>query len=75
MQRPSLGRIVHCLTRQPDGSQKESAAMITYVYDDDTIDMTVFARGIAAAPLTAIKMDGKNDPAESAYSWVWPSRV
>lgn len=75
--KPTLGRIVHFLVHQPDGSKTASAAIVTYVYPDDdanSVDLTVFRRNSAAAPLMQIKEDGKNDLEASPYSWMWPPR-
>lgn len=80
-QKPSIGRIVHY--REPDRSydraqtQKVFAAIITRVYDDETVSLSFFREGFDGA--MAVERVKSNGPAAEDNAdfggWFWPSRV
>lgn len=66
--RPSIGRIVHFVTKQ--NPPEHLAAIITGVVDDHHVDLTVFLRGGATFFATAAEYDGRC----VLGSWHWPER-
>lgn len=57
------------------GVDQPQAAIITYVYDDFTVDITVFARETSAAPLMAVPRSFTPAGIKAQVTWDWPSRV
>lgn len=67
--RPSVGRIVHFA---PPGSMTGSAAIITAVHDEVTVDLVVFQPGLPGVPGMNV-MKGDRHAVEQRR-WYWPPR-
>lgn len=75
-QPPSIARNVHYV---PQRSQSLSmhpecwAGIITYVWEDGTVDLTLFPPGLST-PQAAIQI-GYDADGETPGTWRWPPRV
>lgn len=71
MQKPSVGRIVlfHEQGHEP------SAAIITRVWNDSMVNLTVFRDAIAATPRTSVEHAEPGEEGGRSTFWSWPPRV
>jgi hypothetical protein len=71
MQKPSLGRIVlfHELGKEP------APAIVTRVWTDTTVNITVFRDAIDSQPRTSVEYADPENPAGRSEFWSWPPRV
>lgn len=69
MQKPSLGRIVHY--RAP-GENEVSAAIITHVFSDNSVNLAIFEDGGQMDGDTSVPLY-EEDPGE--WGCWWPPRV
>lgn len=75
-QRPSVGRIVHVVSNRCDahkgGERYHLAAIVTYVWSDDTINAVAYAPNGEPAAFEMIQLD---ESAQDVQSWHWPERI
>ena len=72
-QKPSLGRIV-LFRGQFSNSANEHPAIITRVWSDTTVNLTVFLDASTAVVKTSVVLD-EDMNSGAQYSWRWPPRV
>lgn len=66
-QKPSMGRIVIYV----DGTRRRAPAIVTWIYADGNVNLTVFWNGAMPEPMGPVPYD----PDGSAWTWHWPPRV
>jgi surface antigen len=75
-QKPSLGRIVLVTTPHVINDQYEHAAIVTQVWDDETINVTVMPGiGTPFTVGTVSYNEAPNELTARSYSWRYPPRV
>lgn len=72
-QAPSLGRIVLVTTPERLNGQLENAAIITQVWNDDMINVTVFPGSGAPFNIGSVFREGHADA--KVRFWRWPPHV
>lgn len=72
-QKPSVGRIVLFRSELANGVT-EHAAMVTRVWSDTTVNLTVFLDGGAVIAPTSVTLD-ENMESTNKHAWRWPPRI
>ena len=72
--KPSLGRIV--LFRSLDSnSAKEHPALVTRVWSDTCVNLTVFPDNLEPVCKTSVTQNESLEGPNQDYAWRWPPRV
>lgn len=78
-QNPSVGRIVHFFPTELDdearsnGNSGPVAAVITRVWDESMVNLTIFPDAMHPTPRTSVPHRSTHAP--GAPYWDWPERV
>lgn len=75
---PAVGRIVHFTPSKTEGVNPEPrAAIITYVHNEDLVNLHVFAQdGVdpEGGVQTSVEKKRAGADEETGYYWEWPKR-
>jgi hypothetical protein len=72
--KPSLGRIVLFRSHDSNGAS-EHPAMITRVWSDTTVNLTVFPDNSLPFAITSVGLNEDMKQGEQHRAWRWPPRV
>ncbi|MGW2170426.1 hypothetical protein ACWC1C_07820 [Streptomyces sp. NPDC001705] len=81
-QKPSIGRIVHVpMPPAANNGSDTAAAVITRAFDDETVNVRIFADSTASPQEWRTSLTYTDelaydpDDTTSLYRWTWPARV
>lgn len=73
--KPSMGRIVHCYAFLPSNGTATCPAIITEVFSDDRVNLTVFYPDGTTGPMTYAPLVTSEAEKSWVGFWWWPPRT